>query len=115
MKRNLLQLIYEHYMATRSRRAYDLLNNWPEERGKFIKVFPVEYRACPGHAFLKEACSSFLLFGVRQGPPRVRRPPFFQRPARCFMAGHLEANIPEKEVFMTVLSVDKEMRLHGWG
>ena len=39
-----LQLIYEHYMATRSRRAYDLLNNWPEERGKFIKVFPVEYR-----------------------------------------------------------------------
>jgi hypothetical protein len=31
------------------------------------------------------------------------------------MAGHLEANIPEKEVFMTVLSVDKEMRLHGWG
>lgn len=40
----LLQLIYEHYMATRSRRAYDLLNNWPEERGKFIKVFPVEYR-----------------------------------------------------------------------
>ena len=38
------RLIYEHYMATRSRRAYDLLNNWPEERGKFIKVFPVEYR-----------------------------------------------------------------------
>ena len=40
----LLQLIYEHYMATKSRRACDLLNNWPEERGKFIKVFPVEYR-----------------------------------------------------------------------
>ena len=40
----LLQLIYEHYMATKSRRAHDLLNNWPEERGKFIKVFPVEYR-----------------------------------------------------------------------
>ncbi len=28
----LLQLIYEHYMAPRSRRAYDLLNNWPERR-----------------------------------------------------------------------------------
>ena len=40
----LLQLIYEHYMATKSRRACDLLNNWPEERVKFIKVFPVEYR-----------------------------------------------------------------------
>lgn len=39
----LLQLIYEHYMATGSRRAHTLLNNWPEERG-FIKVFPVEYR-----------------------------------------------------------------------
>lgn len=39
----LLQLIYEHYMATRSRRAYGLLNDWPEERGQFIKVFPVEY------------------------------------------------------------------------
>lgn len=41
---DLLQLIYEHYMATGSRRAHTLLNNWPEERGKFIKVFPVEYR-----------------------------------------------------------------------
>lgn len=40
----LLQLIYEHYMATNSRRAHDLLRNWPEERGKFVKVFPVEYR-----------------------------------------------------------------------
>jgi glutamate synthase (NADPH/NADH) large chain len=40
----LLQLIYEHYMATKSRRACDLLNNWPEERGRFVKVFPVEYR-----------------------------------------------------------------------
>ena len=40
----LLQLIHEHYMATRSRRAYSILNNWPEERGRFIKVFPVEYR-----------------------------------------------------------------------
>ena len=40
----LLQLIYEHYMATGSRRACGLLSNWPEERGKFIKVFPVEYR-----------------------------------------------------------------------
>ena len=40
----LLQLIYEHYMATGSRRACGLLSNWLEERGKFIKVFPVEYR-----------------------------------------------------------------------
>ena len=92
----LLQLIYEHYMATRSRRAYDLLNNWPEERGKFIKVFPVEYRhaLAMAHAFLKEACSSFLLFGVRQGPPRVRRPPFFDRPVCRFMAGHVGAAFP---------------------
>ena len=31
-------------MATGSRRACGLLSNWLEERGKFIKVFPVEYR-----------------------------------------------------------------------
>ena len=53
----LLQLIYEHYMATRSRRAYDLLNNWPEERGKFIKVFPVEYR----HALHGQAGERFAI------------------------------------------------------
>lgn len=89
----LLQLIYEHYMATRSRRAYDLLNNWPEER-QIHQGIPGGIPACPGHAFLKEACGSFLLFGVRQGPPRVRRPPFFQRPACCFMAGHFGAAFP---------------------
>ena len=39
-------------LSSVSRRAYDLLNNWPEERGKFIKVFPVEYR----HALAMHSC-----------------------------------------------------------
>ena len=41
--------------------------------------------------------------------------PFVCRVTAVPAAGHLETNVPDKEVFMTVLSVDKEMRLHGWG
>ena len=41
--------------------------------------------------------------------------PFVCRVTAVPAAGHLETNVPDKKVFMTVLSVDKEMQLHGWG
>ncbi len=40
----LLSLIHEHYAATGSQKAACILNNWTAERGRFVKVFPVEYR-----------------------------------------------------------------------
>ena len=40
----LLALIQEHKTVTGSKRAEDILNDWVNERDKFVKVFPVEYR-----------------------------------------------------------------------
>ncbi len=40
----LLSLIKTHLQLTGSLSAKNLLANWPEERSKFIKVFPVEYK-----------------------------------------------------------------------
>ncbi len=44
----LKQLLAEHNRWTGSRRARDLLDNWAEARGKFVKVFPNEYRRALG-------------------------------------------------------------------
>ncbi len=40
----LMQLIANHEHYTNSERARDILDNWAEYRGKFVKVMPVEYR-----------------------------------------------------------------------
>ena len=40
----LLALIKEHRAVTGSKRARNILNDWVNERDKFVKVFPVEYR-----------------------------------------------------------------------
>ena len=40
----LLALIKEHRAVTGSKRARNILNDWINERDKFVKVFPVEYR-----------------------------------------------------------------------
>jgi glutamate synthase (NADPH/NADH) large chain len=40
----LMQLIAHHEHYTGSTRAKDILDNWAEYRGKFVKVMPVEYR-----------------------------------------------------------------------
>jgi glutamate synthase (NADPH) large chain len=40
----LLALIKEHLAVTGSKRAGNILNDWVNERDKFVKVFPVEYR-----------------------------------------------------------------------
>jgi glutamate synthase (NADPH/NADH) large chain len=40
----LMQLIARHEHYTGSTRAKEILDNWAEYRGKFVKVMPVEYR-----------------------------------------------------------------------
>ena len=38
------KLIEDHHRWTGSLRARELLDHWAESRGKFIKVFPHEYK-----------------------------------------------------------------------
>ncbi|RTQ52090.1 glutamate synthase large subunit [Hymenobacter gummosus] len=38
------QLLHRHQQLTGSRLAAFLLDNWPEEAGRFVKVFPSEYK-----------------------------------------------------------------------
>jgi glutamate synthase domain-containing protein 3 len=40
----LKQLIEDHHRWTGSLRARDILERWAEARGKFVKVFPHEYK-----------------------------------------------------------------------
>jgi glutamate synthase (NADPH/NADH) large chain len=40
----LKKLLEDHNRWTGSRRARELLDNWSESRGKFVKVFPNEYK-----------------------------------------------------------------------
>ena len=37
-------MIEQHALLTRSERAKQILANWPALRGKFVKVFPIEYK-----------------------------------------------------------------------
>jgi glutamate synthase (NADPH) large chain len=40
----LRRLIEQHARYTGSARARDMLDNWPQYRARFVKVFPKEYR-----------------------------------------------------------------------
>jgi glutamate synthase domain-containing protein 3 len=44
----LRKLIEEHHRWTGSLRARDILDNWSEARGRFVKVFPNEYKRALG-------------------------------------------------------------------
>ncbi|MCW5655039.1 glutamate synthase-related protein [Hydrogenophaga sp.] len=44
----LRKLLEEHNRWTGSKRARELLDNWAQARGKFVKVFPTEYRRALG-------------------------------------------------------------------
>jgi glutamate synthase domain-containing protein 3 len=47
----LKQLLDDHLRWTGSRRARELLDNWPAAREKFVKVFPHEYRRALGEIY----------------------------------------------------------------
>ena len=44
----LKKLLEDHHRWTGSKRARDLLDTWAEARGKFVKVFPLEYQRALG-------------------------------------------------------------------
>jgi glutamate synthase (NADPH/NADH) large chain len=50
----LRKLLEDHNRWTGSKRARELLDNWAEARGKFIKVFPLEYKRALGEMAAKK-------------------------------------------------------------
>jgi glutamate synthase (NADPH/NADH) large chain len=44
----LRKLVEDHHRWTGSLRARDILDNWNDARGRFVKVFPHEYRRALG-------------------------------------------------------------------
>ncbi len=54
----LRKLLEDHNRWTGSKRARELLDNWAEARGKFIKVFPLEYKRALGEMAAKKAAAA---------------------------------------------------------
>lgn len=50
----LKKLLEDHNRWTGSKRARELLDNWAEARGKFVKVFPLEYKRALGEMAAKK-------------------------------------------------------------
>ena len=51
----LKKLLEDHNRWTGSKRARELLDNWAEARGKFVKVFPHEYKRALGELHARKA------------------------------------------------------------
>jgi glutamate synthase (NADPH) large chain len=51
----LKKLIEDHHRWTGSLRAREILDNWAEQRAKFVKVFPTEYKRALGEMAAKDA------------------------------------------------------------
>jgi glutamate synthase (NADPH) large chain len=49
----LKKLVEDHHRWTGSLRAREILDNWAEQRGKFVKVFPIEYKRALGEMAAK--------------------------------------------------------------
>jgi glutamate synthase (NADPH) large chain len=49
----LKKLVEDHHRWTGSLRAREILDNWAEQRGKFVKVFPTEYKRALGEMAAK--------------------------------------------------------------
>ena len=54
----LRKLLEDHHRWTGSKRARDLLDHWAESRGKFVKVFPNEYKRALGELAAKAKASA---------------------------------------------------------
>jgi glutamate synthase (NADPH) large chain len=57
----LKHLLSEHNRWTGSKRARELLDTWAESRGKFVKVFPIEYKRALGEIAAKKPSASAKL------------------------------------------------------
>ena len=56
----LKKLIEDHHRWTGSQRARFILDNWAEQRGKFVKVFPNEYRRALGELNAAKAAAQTI-------------------------------------------------------
>ncbi|MGY0196325.1 glutamate synthase-related protein [Leptothrix sp. BB-4] len=56
----LKKLIEDHHRWTGSLRARDILDNWSESRGRFVKVFPHEYRRALGEMGAQQATDATI-------------------------------------------------------
>ena len=54
----LRKLLEDHNRWTGSKRARELLDNWADARGKFVKVFPLEYKRALGEMAAKKAAAA---------------------------------------------------------
>jgi glutamate synthase (NADPH/NADH) large chain/glutamate synthase (ferredoxin) len=54
----LRKLLEEHNRWTGSKRARELLDQWDSARGKFIKVFPLEYKRALGEIHAKKSAAA---------------------------------------------------------
>jgi glutamate synthase (NADPH) large chain len=54
----LKKLLDDHNRWTGSKRARELLDNWAESRGKFVKVFPNEYKRALGEINARKAAAA---------------------------------------------------------
>jgi glutamate synthase (NADPH/NADH) large chain/glutamate synthase (ferredoxin) len=72
----LRKLLEDHHRWTGSKRARDLLDDWATARGKFVKVFPNEYKRALGeiHDRKVELASSGNNAHVGLEPHAVRQP-----------------------------------------
>ncbi|MDR2127447.1 MAG: glutamate synthase subunit alpha [Burkholderiaceae bacterium] len=65
----LKKLLDDHLICTGSRRARELLDNWPQTRDKFVKVFPNEYKRALGEIHARKLAASAAATTTAQ-PPR---------------------------------------------
>ncbi len=54
----LKKLLEEHNRWTGSKRARELLDSWAESRGKFVKVFPNEYKRALGEIAARKTAAA---------------------------------------------------------
>ncbi len=65
----LKKLLEDHNRWTGSKRARDLLDNWEASRGRFVKVFPIEYKRALG-----EIASRKVVEGSIKPEPKAAAP-----------------------------------------
>ena len=65
----LKKLLAEHNRWTGSRRARELLDSWADVRGRFVKVFPIEYQRALGEiAARRDAAATIAASASAQSP-----------------------------------------------
>jgi glutamate synthase (NADPH/NADH) large chain len=65
----LKKLLEDHNRWTGSKRARDLLDNWEVSRGRFVKVFPIEYKRALGEIASRKAAEASIRQEAKASAP----------------------------------------------